>query len=139
MSGRRLVGVEAADDSKPTIRTYRALLVWQKSIELTEVVYAVTGGTAFPKDERFGLMAQMRRVAVSVPSNIAEGQARRTAGDFVQFLYVARGSLAELDTQALVALNLKYMSEQDHRHLTALIDELQRMLFRLIDKLGGRK
>ncbi len=139
MSGETLDGAETTGGAKPAIRTYRDLAVWQKSIELTQAVYEMTRGASIPQDERFGLTAQMRRAAVSVPSNIAEGQARRTAGDFVRFLYVARGSLAELDTQALVALNLKYMSKQDHGHLTARIDELQRMLFRLIEKLGGRK
>jgi len=83
------------------IRDYKNLLVWQKGITLAKEVYKLT--STFPSEEKFGLISQMRRAAVSVPSNIAEGQARNTRGEFIQFLSHAEGSLAELDTQARIA------------------------------------
>ena len=84
--------------------THKDLLVWQRAMLLAEAIYTVT--KSFPKEERFGLVAQMRRAAVSVPSNIAEGAARRTQAEYVNFLHIARGSLAELETQALLAERL---------------------------------
>lgn len=83
--------------SDEKVRNYRDLLVWQKGIALVKQVYALT--RTFPADEKFGLVAQMRRAAVSIPSNIAEGQSRHTTNEFVRFLSLAEGSLAELDTQ----------------------------------------
>ena len=82
----------------------------------------------FPADERFGLVSQMRRAAVSVPSNIAEGQARKTTGEFVQFLSQAEGSLAELDTQLILALELGYNNTTQVASATELVSELKRML-----------
>jgi four helix bundle protein len=81
---------------------YKDLLVWQQGIALVKRVYLITG--KFPTEEKFGLMSQMRRAAVSVPSNIAEGQARQTTGEFIQFISHAEGSLAELDTQFMIAI-----------------------------------
>jgi four helix bundle protein len=88
------------------INSYRDLLVWQKGMALAKMVYKLTG--SFPDAERFGVVAQMRRAAVSVPSNIAEGQARQGRREFVQFLSHAEGSLAELDTQLLLSVELDY-------------------------------
>jgi len=82
---------------------YRSLIVWQKSIALVRLVYQLTA--QFPAEEKFGLTSQMRRAAVSIPSNIAEGQARRTTGDYIRFVSTAEGSLAELDTQLTIALD----------------------------------
>jgi len=93
------------------INSYRDLLVWQKGMALAKQVYSMT--RAFPDDERFGLIAQMRRAAVSVPSNIAEGQARRGTKGFVQFLSHAEGSLAELDTQLTLAIDLGFCQHSD--------------------------
>lgn len=117
------------------INSYRDLLVWQKALELAKQLYGVS--RRLPEDERFGLMSQLRRTAVSVVSNIAEGQARRTRKEFVQFLYVARGSLAELDTQLILSTELHYIPEKNHVELSGKIDELQRMLYKLIESLGG--
>ena len=89
-----------------TTRSYKDLVVWQKGIQLTKLVYGLT--RSFPTDERFGIIAQMRRAAVSVPSNIAEGQARHTTGEFIQFISHAEGSVAELDTQLIVCVELTY-------------------------------
>src|SRR5208282_5372749 len=93
------------------INGYRDLLVWQKGMALVKQVYSMTRD--FPDDERFGMIAQMRRAAVSVPSNIAEGQARQGRKEFVQFLSHSEGSLAELDTQLRLARELGYGKESD--------------------------
>src|SRR6266571_7141138 len=89
-----------------TTRSYKDLLVWQKGTALAQLVYQVTKN--FPSEEKFGLIAQMRRAAISIPSKIAEGQARHTTGEFVQFLSHAEGSVAELETQFVIAGELGY-------------------------------
>jgi len=119
--------------------SYRDLLVWQKGIDLSKAVYAATGERTFPKEERYGLTAQIRRAAISVPSNIAEGQARRSTKEFVQFLYVAKGSLAELDTQARIARALGYVTASTYEEILGRIEELQRMIFFLIKNLRARR
>jgi four helix bundle protein len=118
------------------IRSYRDLLIWQKGMALAKQVYAMT--RAFPGDERFGLTAQMRRAAVSVPSNIAEGQARRGRKEFVQFLSHAEGSLAELDTQLMLGVELGYCRPCDAQGSAATIAELQKMIASLRGKLAPR-
>jgi four helix bundle protein len=110
---------------------YRDLVVWQKGIELAKVVYSLT--QKFPPAEKFGLTSQMRRAAVSIPSNIAEGNARQSRRDYVHYLIVARGSLAELDTQLVIARELKMISDTDP--LRAQIQEMARMLQSLIRRL----
>ena len=115
---------------------YRDLLVWQKGIALVKEVYVLTRG--FPDDERFGLVSQMRRAAVSIPSNIAEGQARHTTGEFVQFISYAEGSLAELDTQIRVSSELGICTGSMVMRvetIAQLADELRRMLNSLRRKL----
>jgi four helix bundle protein len=118
-------------------KSYRDLKVWQKSIELARDLYSKT--RTFPEDERFGLTNQVRRAAVSICSNIAEGQARRTTKDFIQFLHISRGSLAELDTQLTLSHKLGYLNEENYQKLLNQIDEIQRMLFSMITKLGGSR
>lgn len=90
-----------------TERTHRDLIAWQAAMDLAETVYQQT--STFPKEETFGLTIQIRRAAVSVPSNIAEGAARNSSREFFQFLGVATGSLAELETQVELAIRLKYL------------------------------
>ncbi|MCK0125010.1 four helix bundle protein [Gelidibacter sp. F2691] len=85
---------------------HKDLDVWKKSMDLVEVVYRLS--SQFPSDERFGLTSQMRRAAVSLPSNIAEGAGRKSDKELIQFLHIALGSLGELDTQYLIAVRLKY-------------------------------
>ena len=119
------------------IKSYRDLKVWQKAIELAKYVYDVTKD--FPADERYGLTQQMRRSSVSVAANIAEGQARSSRNEFVNFLYLSRGSLAELDTQNLLSVELGHIGNKDSEVLVDKIDELQRMIYSLIEKLGGRR
>jgi four helix bundle protein len=118
------------------IRSYRDLLVWQKGMKLAKQVYAIT--RRFPGDERFGLTAQMRRAAVSVPANIAEGQARHGRREFVHFLSHAEGSLAELDTQLMLAVDLGCCRPSDAQESAATIAELQRMIASLRSKVADR-
>ena len=108
---------------------YKELLVWQKGMSLAKGVYGLTA--RFPADERFGLVSQMRRAAVSVPSNIAEGQARHGTREFLQFLSHASGSLAELETQLLLSLDMKYCAKNDVESIAGLISELQKMIVAL--------
>ena len=117
-------------------KSYKDLLVWQKSLAMVKLIYELT--RSFPQDERFGLVTQMRRAAVSVPSNIAEGQSRHTRGEFIQFISHAEGSLAELDTQLLMAIELGFCSPSQAEGLLSLVDELQRMLNGLRQKLTTR-
>lgn len=118
-------------------RSYKDLLVWQKGIALAKVVYRLTA--AFPSAEKFGLVAQMRRAAVSIPSNIAEGQARHTTGEFIQFISHAEGSVAELDTQLILSVELNFSDEQVAASAFELINELRRMLNVLRRKLAARQ
>ncbi len=117
-------------------RSYKDLLVWQKGIALAKLIYVITRG--FPAEEKFGLIAQMRRAAVSVPSNIAEGQARHTTGEFIQFISHAEGSVAELDTQLILAVDLEFCRATDAAPCFQLIEELRRMLNTLRRKLAAR-
>jgi len=114
-------------------KSYRDLLVWQKSIALCIKVYKIC--ELFPKSELYGLAGQMKRASVSVPSNVAEGQARRHIGEFLQFLSIASGSLAELDTQRVVAERLTFISGDCSGDLERDITEVQKMLYSLDDKL----
>src|SRR5947209_18411405 len=111
-------------------RCYRDLVVWQQAIELVTEVYRNTD--SFPDRERFGLTSQIRRAAVSVPSNVAEGQGRLTKGEFKQFLGHARGSLLETETQLLMAGRLCYLSQKQIGDLLNLTAELGRVLNGLI-------
>ena len=118
------------------MRDYKDLLVWQKAITLVKHVYQIT--RAFPDNEKFGLASQMRRAAISIPSNIAEGQARHTTGEFVQFLSHAEGSVAELDTQLLISVELSYCTKSKAQAAFDLISELRKMLNALRRKLVTR-
>jgi four helix bundle protein len=120
-----------------TTRSYKDLVVWQKGIQLAKLVYSLT--RSFRAEEKFGIVAQMRRAAVSVPSNIAEGQARHTTGEFIQFISHAEGSVAELDTQLIVCVELMYTRAKDVDALFELISELRRMLNALRRKLALRR
>jgi four helix bundle protein len=113
---------------------YRDLVVWQRAIELVTDIYRRTA--SFPDHERFGLTSQLRRAAVSVPSNIAEGQGRFTRGEFRQFLGQARGSLLEIETQMTICRNLGYMREVETEELLERTGEVGRMLNGLVQSLG---
>ena len=119
------------------VTSYRDLHVWQRALDWAEAIYTAT--TRWPRDERFGLISQIRRSAVSVASNIAEGAARRTTGEFIQFVGVARGSLAEAETQLLLAQRLGYVPGADALVLLATADEISRMLAALSASLTRRR
>jgi four helix bundle protein len=102
-------------------------------MDLVKRLYLLT--QSFPSEERFGLVSQIRRAAVSVPSNIAEGQARGGKKEFTQFLYIAKGSLAELDTQIELAKEIGFINADDSKEIGQSIAELQRMLHSLIQKV----
>jgi four helix bundle protein len=114
-------------------RSYRELLVWQKAKALAAQIYRAT--EQFPKPETYGLTSQIRRAAVSVPSNIAEGQGRLTSGEFCHFLGQARGSLLELDTQLAIALDLNYLQPDRHKALDQDTYQVLGLLNRLIESL----
>ena len=107
-------------------QSYRQLLAWQKAMNLVTEIYRAT--KAFPAEERYGLTNQLRRAAVSVPSNIAEGQARFSGKEFCRFLGVARGSLVEMETQIEIAKNLGYLSRMQGAELLKSTAELGRIL-----------
>ena len=109
---------------------HKELVVWQKSIKLVKLVYQKTG--SFPSDERFGLTNQMRRCSVSIPSNIAEGFGRGSDKELTQFLRISLGSSSELDTQLILSKELHYMDEKRYNELSALNEEVAKMLSSLI-------
>ena len=113
-------------------RSYRDLKVWQRAINLSIEIYKLT--RSFSKDELYGLVSQMRRASVSVPSNIAEGQSRQSLGDFRRFLNIAIGSLAERHTQLLIACRLAYVDRKEYEKLEAEATEIRRMLFGLAER-----
>lgn len=109
---------------------FRDLIVWQKSIELVTEVYRET--SAFPREEIFALTSQIRRCAVSIPSNIAEGEGRKGAPEFARFLRIAQGSLAELQTQLIVSERLRYLQPRQLEALINKTDEVGKLLYGLI-------
>jgi|SRR3989338_844272 len=116
------------------MHNYEKLMVWQKGMELTLLVYTLTG--TFPASEQFGLTSQMKRAAVSIPSNIAEGSRRNTKRDFCHFLDIALGSASELDTQLRLAQNFCFGPHGDYDKIMSLLSEIMRMLQSLIKKQG---
>ncbi|HEY0544820.1 MAG TPA: four helix bundle protein [Pyrinomonadaceae bacterium] len=114
-------------------QSYRDLLVWQKSIELCVQVYKAC--EAFPKSELYGLSDQMKRAAVSISSNIAEGQGRQHVKEFLHFISIANGSCAELDTQRIIAERLQFLSLENSLHFDQRITEIRKMLYALTTKL----
>ena len=118
------------------VRNYRDLTVWQRAMELVKEVYIVTG--EFPSSEKFGLVSQLRRAAVSIPSYIAEGQGRRSRGEFVQFLGHARGSLFEVETQLLIAAQLGFLSDEKSNELQQRVNEVARLMNGLMKSLQSK-
>ena len=116
-------------------KSFKELIVWQKSIALVKTVYASTD--QFPKSEMYGLTSQMRRAAVSIPSNIAEGYTRKSRLEFLQFLSIAEASAAELETQVILARDL--YPEIDHKPAEQLLEEVQKILVIFIRKLNAKR
>jgi four helix bundle protein len=116
-------------------QNYKDLVVWQKGIAVAKSVYVLTA--KFPAEEKFGLVSQMRRAAVSIPSNIAEGQARHTTGEFIQFISHAEGSTAELETQLILSVELGFTAKEQTSGEFILLDDIRRMLNGLRRKLDA--
>lgn len=113
---------------------YKELIVWQKAMLLVKHIYRVT--QTFPHSEMYGLINQMRRASVSIPSNIAEGQTRKSPVEFARFLSISHGSLAELETQMLIARDLEYVSQAQFDDYSLLHDEVSKMLIALKAKFS---
>ena len=114
---------------KDKIRSFRDLKIWKLGIEILENIYKIT--KTYPKYERYGLTAQMQRCAVSIPSNIAEGFARKHNKEYKQFLYIALGSCAELETQIEISLKLKYLDTAGYKELAEKMNHITRMIINL--------
>ena len=112
------------------MKTHKDLDCWKRGIELVTEVYRVTKD--FPKDELYGLTNQIRRAAVSIPSNIAEGAARNSEKEFAQFLYISLGSLSELETQFIISKNLVYIEEEKFDYIVSIITHVKRLILGLI-------
>ncbi len=115
-----------------SLRPHKSLLVWQEAIQLVIKVYEVAD--KLPSEEKFGLISQMKRASVSIPANISEGAARKSNKEFIQFLYIASGSLSELDTLKEIIYQLKYIDEQTNTDLEGRIDKVSALLQGLINK-----
>jgi len=118
------------------MHNYKELFVWKRAIKLCSLIYKLTAD--FPNEERFGLISQMRRASVSVPSNIAEGGGRRTDKEFVHFLGIAHGSICELETQLYVSVELEFTDFDKIDFVTNEITEIQKMLYALILKFDAK-
>lgn len=119
------------------IVSHKDLLVWQKAMDLVSVIYTLTRN--FPKDEIYGLSSQLKRAAISIPSNIAEGRIRSGTKEFLHFLRIALGSVAELDTQLEIARREKFISETRYTEVMNRVDEIGRMLSGLIVSLKTKR
>lgn len=117
------------------IKSYRDLIVWQKAMQATVLIYE--SSNIFPREEQFALTSQLRRSAVSIPSNIAEGYGRGSKPDYVRFLQIARGSLFEAQTQIELAIQLKFVPHPDIVEIQDLLQEIERMLNSMISKLSS--
>lgn len=115
------------------IKSHKDLVVWQKSLQLSLIIYNITSD--FPAREVYALSSQMRRAVVSIPSNIAEGKARGTKKDFSHFLHMAYGSASELETQLLIAKQLKFCADEKFNEANSLLVEVSKMLRVMIGKL----
>ena len=118
------------------IHDYKDLLVWQKSRQLVREVYTLT--RCLPKEELYALTSQIRRAAISIPSNIAEGYGRNYLPEYVRFLRIAKGSCFELETQVILCCDLEFLSTEQAEHLIFLIRETERLLIGLLKSLGEK-
>jgi four helix bundle protein len=113
-----------------TLQTHKDLEVWQESIKLVSAIYKATSG--FPKEEVYSLTAQIQRTVVSIPSNIAEGATRNSNREYIQFLFIALGSAAELDTQLIIARNLNFINDEKYNEIKENLEVISKMLSGLI-------
>ena len=118
------------------IKSFRDLIAWQKAIEMVDTAYKLT--REFPREELFGLRSQMRRSAVSVPSNIAEGYGRRRLAEYLRFLDIARGSLCELQTQCIISHRQGFLDCREVELLEDIMDQVGKLLYRLTESLNKK-
>lgn len=121
---------------KEIIQSHNELIVWQKSMDLVESIYKLTH--SFPREELYGLCQQMRRAAIAIPSNIAEGYQRNHIKEYIQFLYIAKSSASELETQLILAQRLNFGNTEEQNTSLNLLTEVIKMLTKLISKLKIR-
>ena len=119
------------------IQSYRELEVWKKSMKVVTEVYRIT--RSFPREELYALTSQLRRAAISIPSNIAEGWGRNSTKEYMQFLRIARGSLLELETQLTISQNLAYLNTSVLQSMLQITAEVNKMINAMINKLGKTK
>lgn len=117
--------------------SYKDLIVWQKAIEVSVLIYKLTD--KFPKSEVFSLTNQLRRAVVSIPSNIAEGWARKGLGEYIQFLRIAYGSASEVETQLILSKKLKFGDDNEYQNIENLLSEVQKMLYVLMRNLKRKE
>ena len=122
--------IKMKTEEENSVRSFRDLEVWKKSMDLSEELYKITAG--FPKDEVYGLVSQIRRAAISIPSNISEGSSRNSVKEYIHFLNIANGSLSEIETQLELAARLKYIENNPLQHQ---INHIRSMLFGLLRSL----
>lgn len=115
------------------VKSYKELIVWQKSIRLVKDIFEIT--SKFPASEIYGLVSQMRRAVVSIPSNIAEGNARGHRAEYIHFLYMAFGSATELETQLILARDLGFIEKSEFAKINAALEEILKMLNKIISQL----
>jgi four helix bundle protein len=115
------------------ISSYKDLIAWQKSIALVTDIYMLT--KSFPAEEKYGIVSQMNRAAVSIPSNIAEGWGRESSKNYLQFLKISRGSLMETETLLQISRNLNFISTDEYKSITENVDELAKILQGLIKSI----
>jgi len=118
------------------MKSHKDLDVWKRSVDLVTCIYEITKD--FPKDEIYGITNQIRRSAVSIPSNISEGAGRNHSKEFVQFLHISLGSLSELETQIIISENIKYLSKDDSIKIQNELAELRKMILGLIRHLNTK-
>jgi four helix bundle protein len=118
-------------------KPHKKLNAWTDAVDLAQQIYRIT--ERFPPNEQFGLTSQIRRAAVSIPSNMAEGAARKTKKEFIQFLHISKGSLSELDTQLEIARRLEYLGQVEWEALNELLERVDRLLSGLIRHLKTKR
>ncbi|MBI2029203.1 four helix bundle protein [Candidatus Gottesmanbacteria bacterium] len=118
------------------IKSYKELIVWQKSIELVKEVYILTN--KFPKSELYGIVNQMRRAAISIPSNIAEGYGRSSIREYKQSFSIAYGSALELETQIIISKKLQFMENKEFSRIESLLEEVLKMLNKMLSNIRNK-
>ena len=117
------------------VNTYKDLIVWQKAMKMTTFLYKII--KKLPKEETYTLSDQMRRAAISIPSNIAEGFGRNSKKEYLQFLYIANGSVCELETQLILCVNINYLSEAEIQPIMNLLSEIGKIIITITKKLNS--